>query len=99
MSNARHLIAAMVLVTALFADRAAVAAPSLRPAVMEQTAARIIDRLTARVRRVVPVACVYPTQAAQTSAIAAFKPIVPAAAEPARRPSSPFQYRLPPPTC
>ncbi|HEV7301188.1 MAG TPA: hypothetical protein VGN72_17610 [Tepidisphaeraceae bacterium] len=99
MSNPRHLIAALVLVTALFADRAAVAAPSLRPAVMEQTAARIIDRLTARVRRVVPVAIVYRTQDAPTSAVAAFKPTVPTAVEPVRRPSSPFQYRLPPPTC
>jgi hypothetical protein len=96
MSHPRNLIAALVLVTALLADRAAVAAPVLRPQVAEQTAARIIDRLTARVRSVVPVAVVYET-CQDTRPLAAFEPIAPASAEPTRRPSSPFQYRLPPP--
>lgn len=99
MSHPRNLIAALVLVTALFADRAAVAAPVLRPQVVEQTAARIIDRLTARVRKVVPVAIVYRARRDHTQLAAPFAEVAPAATEIARRPSPPFQYRLPPPTC
>jgi hypothetical protein len=98
LTHPRNLIAALVLVTALFADRAAVAAPVLRPQVAEQTAARIIDRLTARVRRVVPVSVVFEA-CRDTKPVAAFDRITPTPAEPTRRPGSPFQYRLPPPAC
>jgi len=98
MSNRpRNLLAVLIVVTALCADRAAFGAPVPKGPVVEQTAAKLIDRLTIRIRKVVPVSglCVYHNLVAVTST----RPndITPPAREPAHRPSLPSFFRLPPP--
>jgi hypothetical protein len=52
MKHARQVLAVALVATALCADRAAVAAPALRPQAVER-AGGIVQRLTARLGRVV----------------------------------------------
>jgi hypothetical protein len=97
----RNLVAVLIVVTALFADRAAWGAPVSRPQVVEQTAARIIDRLTVKFRRAVPVAALYEHRTNHVvTVVTTTRPndMVPPAREPAHRPSLPTFFRLPPPT-
>jgi len=53
MKHARQVLAVALVATALCADRAAVAAPALRPQAIERAAGGIVQRLTARLSRVV----------------------------------------------
>jgi hypothetical protein len=93
----RNLVAALVVVTAIFADQAAASAPALRATVIEDAAARIIDRLTVKFRSVVvPASNVYERRHATICRVPVDQ-VVPDAAEPAHRPSSPYLFRLPPP--
>src|SRR5437867_3204350 len=53
MRHARQVLAVALVATALCADRAATAAPALRPQAIERTAGGIVRRLTARLSGVV----------------------------------------------
>jgi hypothetical protein len=92
----RNMIAILVVATALFADRAVANAPALRPEVFEQTAARIMDRLTVRFRRTVSVGTVYEVRG-QTLVRIPVAQVAPQRVEPAHRPTLPTFFRLPPP--
>jgi hypothetical protein len=98
MSNRpRNLVAVLIVVTALCADGTALGAPASRPQVVEQTAARIIDRLTFKFRNVVPIAGVFEDRREGTLVRLAVPSIAPDDVEPAHRPTLPTFYRLPPP--
>jgi len=53
MRHARQVIAVALVATALCADRAAEAAPALRAQTLERSAGGIVQRITARISRVV----------------------------------------------
>jgi hypothetical protein len=95
MNRKGHAIAlTLVMTAALCADRVAVAAPQLRPQRVS-VAARVMQRLTVSLCRVVPLARVIETRQSQASAIPLARahksgPIL-------RPPLSPFEFRLPPP--
>jgi hypothetical protein len=97
-SRSQKVLAVAFLATALCADRAINAAPSLRSESPTGTfAGRLVARLTGNLRRVVPAARVYQVRreerATQQHTLMPVAPLV------ARVPISPFQFRLPPPIC
>jgi hypothetical protein len=92
----RQVLLALTVTTALCADQVAVAAPTLRPQVVE-LAGRIVNRLTRSFRQSVTVEL--PVHARQRSgALSAPElcALTPASDVP-HRSISPFQFRLPPP--
>lgn len=95
----RNLVAVLIVVTALFADQAAWGAPASRPQVVETTAARVMDRLTVKFRRVVPVANFFELRTDGADFASTVRPAEanPPAREPTHRPSHPSFFRLPPP--
>jgi hypothetical protein len=98
MSNRpRNFVAVLIVVTALCADRSVFGAPIVRTQAVEQTAARIIDRLTFKFRNAVPVAVVFDEHRADHFYRPPFHPVAPADVEPVHRPTLPSFYRLPPP--
>jgi hypothetical protein len=98
MRRSRHVLAAVVVATALCADRVATAAPQARPQVA-QLARTVANKLSASFRRVVPsIRFVEDRRGAAFTA-----PTCPPAE--AGSPTglhasdaSPFQFRLPPPS-
>ena len=58
MKSTRHFLAITLVAAALCADRAAAAAPALRPQVAS-VASRLVTRLSSTFRRVMPAARVY----------------------------------------
>jgi hypothetical protein len=94
MSGKRHAIAlTLVMTAALCADRAAAAAPQVRPATAG-VASRVIDRLALSLSRVVNSVRVIQTRTDATTI-----EFIAAAPEPVLHhpPLSPFEFRLPPP--
>jgi hypothetical protein len=87
---------ATLLVTAVCADRAAAAAPALRPEV-GQLAERLVNRLSASFSRVVP--SVKMVAERQQDGVFAANRSLPASWSAPAHPQavSPFQFRLPPP--
>jgi hypothetical protein len=110
MTRARHAIAVVLVATALCADRSAISAAPVGSAGNEplaashastsSLAARFVNRLTAGLRRAVPgFAIVY--QARQDQPAGSTSRAFVAAADqptPQHQPTSPFQFRLPPPS-
>jgi hypothetical protein len=96
----RHILAVLAVSTALCADQAVMAAPT-RPtagAELAQMAGRLVDRLSRSFRRVT--LATWPTDLSRRwpERRSAPQPIRTAtAAAPAHSPTSPFQFRLPPP--
>ena len=91
----RQVLLALTVTTALCADQVAVAAPTMRPQVVE-LAGRIVNRLTRSFRQSVTVEL--PVDARQRSGEPS-RPelsVVPESDVP-HRSLSPFQFRLPPP--
>ncbi|HEV2293302.1 MAG TPA: hypothetical protein VGR35_05565 [Tepidisphaeraceae bacterium] len=98
MRRSRHVLAAVVVATALCADRVATAAPQARPQVAN-LARTVASKLSASFQRVVPtirfvedrrvVGCVTSTLASAEAA----SPALSHASD-----ASPFRFRLPPPT-
>ena len=91
----RQIFLALTVTTALCADQVAVAAPTMRPQVVE-LAGRIVNRLTKSFRQTVTVEL--PVDARQRSGDTS-RPelsVVPESDVP-HRSISPFQFRLPPP--
>jgi hypothetical protein len=98
MRRTRHVLAAVVVATALCADRAVAAAPSQVQRPQVSLARSIADRLTGSFRRVVPVVRFVPSRREGT------EPVLPRRVV-ARETGtivhaselSPFRFRLPPP--
>jgi len=93
----RQVLAVLAVTTALCADRATAAAPTVRPQV-SQLAGRIVSRLTQSFGRTVAGATQVleqrsPTARVTVRTVAASNDLL----APAHRPLSPFQFRLPPP--
>ena len=98
MRRTRHVLAAVVVATALCADRATAAAPAMKPQV-SSLARTVASKISASFRRVVPtVRFVEDRREGLCDAIA--HPPAEAGSPIARHPSdaSPFRFRLPPPT-
>jgi hypothetical protein len=97
MRRSRHVLAAVVVATALCADRASAAAPQVRPQV-SQLARTVANKLTSSFRRVVPTVRFVENRregvcdASESMRTEVRTPIVHATL------GSPFQFRLPPPT-
>jgi hypothetical protein len=90
----RHVIAVMVVATALCADRSVTAAPVARP--QSQGLARTFaSKLTMSLRRAVAPARVQTVRSVEASPV--FAPPIREAASGVRSQFSPFQFRLPPP--
>ena len=93
--QARQVLLALAVTTALCADHVSAASPTLRPQVA-QLAGRIVNKLSNSFRRVVTVEL--PVHVRDRSGAARSTAAVLAGAEDvAHRPVSPFQFRLPPP--
>jgi hypothetical protein len=91
----RKVLLALTVTTALCADQVAVAAPTMRPQVVE-LAGRIVNRLTRSFRQSVTVEM--PVHARQRPGEPSrVEPSVVPQSEVPHRPISPFQFRLPPP--
>ena len=84
----------VVMVAALAADRAAAAAPQLRPQ-GASVASRVMDRLSLSLRRVVPAVKVVETRREGVAVQATV--VAPAPVLVRQLPLSPFQFRMPPP--
>jgi hypothetical protein len=96
----RHILAVLAVSTALCADQAVMAAPNgpTAGAELAQMAGRLVDRLSRSFRRVT--LATWPTDFSRRwpERRSAPGPISTATAvAPARIPTSPFQFRLPPP--
>ncbi|MGB7161184.1 MAG: hypothetical protein WBD40_24200 [Tepidisphaeraceae bacterium] len=98
MQRSRHVLAAVVVATALCADRATAAAPQARPQV-GQIARNIASKLTVSFRRVVPTVRFVENRREGTC------DTIPRPPAEAGSPTvwhassaSPFRFRLPPPT-
>jgi len=98
MSNhPRNLVAALIIVTALCADQAMIAAPTIRPQIAEQTAAQIIDRLAYKLRYAVTATDRFEDQREDSLFRSPISAIAPDDVEPSHRPTLPSFFRLPPP--
>ena len=96
MRRSRHVLAAVVVATALCADRATAAAPAARPQV-GQLARTVASKLSASFRRVVPtIRFVEDRRAGVFSSPADMRTEVRTPVVHATQ-GSPFQFRLPPP--
>jgi hypothetical protein len=95
MRRIRTILTMTLVATALCADRAATAAPQLRPQVAD-VARQVVQRLTVSFQRTLPAVCLHqPHQ--RGAALHAIRPPAPAPAHIRWMPFSPFQFRLPPP--
>jgi hypothetical protein len=93
--QARQVLLALAVTTALCADHVSAASPTLRPQVA-QLAGRIVNKLSNSFRRVVTVEL--PEHARDRSgAVRTSVAVLSSAADVAHAPGSPFQFRLPPP--
>jgi len=89
------VVAVTLVATALCADRAASAAPAIRPQVT-QLAGRLVTRLSHSFRRTIPAVRLYAARRDGFRAAVTFaRPVASAPLVP--QPLSPFQFRLPPP--
>ena len=97
MRKARYLLAATLLATALCADRAMAAAPTLRPEVV-QLAERFVSRLSISFSRVVSGVRIF-AERRHSEEFASVRSLPSTWVAPAHpQPILPFQFRLPPPT-
>ena len=95
--RSRQVIAVTLVAAALCADRVAVAAPAaLRVAKTTTASQRLVQRLTTCFRRVVPADRVIVVR--QDGVNAESRTVAPQRVVVTPQPTSPFQFRLPPPT-
>jgi len=100
MNRTRHLVAITLVATALCADRAvaSVAPTTVRSeARVTSLAERLVSRLSSNFRRVVPAMRLCERARGESTTSIAQRP-VPVLAFVAQQQTSPFQFRLPPPT-
>jgi hypothetical protein len=96
MRRTKHVIAVMVVATALCADRSLSAAPAPRGEVSEGLARSFASKLTSNLRRAVaPTVSVEPARSNET--VRPFALPIREEASGIRSELSPFQFRLPPP--
>jgi hypothetical protein len=93
MRRTRHVIAVMVVATALCADRAVAAAPAQARAAAPKSLA---SRITTSFRQQVPSVRLQPARSLESAA--SFPLPICETASGVRSQFSPFQFRLPPPT-
>jgi hypothetical protein len=93
-----YLLAAALLAMTFCADRALAATPALRPEVV-QLAEKLVSRLSESFSRTAACIAIFPQRQSINSAVA-LRPLPPLAdSQPlVPQPTSPFQFRLPPPT-
>jgi hypothetical protein len=97
MKSARHVIAVTLVATAICADRSFASAPAQPQAAT--LAGKIIERLSVRLRRVIPAVCIYqPRRFGLSSARAGLPRFSLVRADFVSPRLSPFQFRLPPPS-
>lgn len=97
MRRTRHVIAVVVVATALCAtDRSAVAAPAVHAKTQAGVARTFASRITTSLRRAVATNAIQPVQTMETAR--PFPLIISQRARGVRSNFSPFQFRLPPPT-
>src|SRR5262245_28655671 len=96
MRRTKHVIAVVVVATALCADRSLSAAPTPRGEISEGLARSIASKLTSNLRRAVaPAVTIEPVRSDEV--VRPFALPIPEAASGVRSEFSPFQFRLPPP--
>ncbi|HWE03228.1 MAG TPA: hypothetical protein VG326_12535 [Tepidisphaeraceae bacterium] len=100
-SNTKRVLAVVAVATALCADQAAIAANNARPQATEiaDMAARVVNRLTQNLRRVMPGAIDEPARQQVFAEQSQRRIIIPASMPVAHVFANPFQFRLPPPAC
>jgi hypothetical protein len=96
MRRTRQVLVLTLLATALCVDRAAAAAPALRPPV-GQIARQLADRLTTTFRRTVAQVRFRPVLREGQALATADEPLTQVVASPLHQDFAPFQFRLPPP--
>jgi hypothetical protein len=96
MRRTRHVLAAVVVATALCADRAVAAAPQHGPQV--SLARSLATKLTTSFRQAVPVVRFLPSRLEGTEPAPRPAVVMETAALVHASQSSPFRFRLPPPT-
>jgi hypothetical protein len=96
MRRTRHVIAVMVVATALCADRAAQAAPEVRTQTTSGFARNFATKITTNLRRAVAQNALQPARTMETART--FPLVIREEASGVRSEFSPFQFRLPPPT-
>jgi hypothetical protein len=94
MRRTRHVIAVVVVATALCAQRGASAAPASQPGT-PGLARTLVGRLTSGLKRTLPSARVQPIRRDET--VQTRQPLILQIATGIHRDYSPFQFRLPPP--
>jgi hypothetical protein len=91
-----YLVAAAFLAVTFCADRAMAATPAIRPEVV-QLAEKLVNRLSESFSRTATCVAIYPQRQAISSADS-IRPVCFAYSQPlVTQPTSPFQFRLPPP--
>lgn len=96
MRQTRHILAAVVVASALCADQAAAAVPAARGPVVSFTQ-RITQRLSVRFVREQPALALAERRAERPERVVVAA-LVPVETPPVRVRLTPFQFRLPPPT-
>jgi hypothetical protein len=97
MQKVQRAVAMTLVATALCADRAATAAPMLRPQTAVPAAQTLVGRLTTCLRHVVPGVRLYQVRGEGRTAPANIRAVIPASIDITPPPISPFRFRLPPP--
>ena len=99
MNKTRGILVVMAMTTALCADQMAVAAPASGPRAIEisEIAQHVVSRLSESFREAVPTALNEPRQQVRNEAPVMVRCVASPVAVVAHQPSSPFQFRLPPP--
>jgi hypothetical protein len=95
MRRTKHVIAVMVVATALCADRAATAAPLARPEATPSQARKIASRITRSFRQTVARVAMFRARTGEQAI--SFALCIREAASGVRFEFSPVQFRLPPP--
>ena len=100
MKRTRHVLAVALVATALCADRAIAAAPTVRADMAATAAGRLVSRLSVRFRRVVPSVRLYQSRQDALKPALVQTHVAPDAEPTNLSPSlqSPFQFPLPPPS-
>ena len=96
MRRTKHVIAVMVVATALCADRAVAAAPQVRPQTSGGIARTFASKITSNLRHAVAQKQFEPARTMET--IRPARLLIREEASGVRSNFSPFQFRLPPPT-
>ena len=101
MKRTRHVLVMTLMATALCADRVVTAAPEIRAHLqpVADPIARLATKLSVTFRRVVPSVWIQQFRREGATPATPIDPIATASPAIHHAESSPFQFRLPPPSC